>query len=140
MLRNVEVLKLLLPISPWHLVNKQGYTFLDIVFDATLPVKDRIHTYCKEYVTTFLLNPSSPPEKRWTAFKAINEEIKLPRYSGAVSALNNIMVFTGLGKVKAAALQLVMSSLVDEKRPEESKIFRNSYLHFAFIGNPGIGK
>ena len=76
-------------------------------------------------------DPGSEPTKRWSAQRWLNKWD-----SPAMDALMNL---TGLRKVKCEALELFAGVMIDKVRPLAAQVSKSRMLHFAFVGNPGVG-
>lgn len=121
----------LVDISPWSLRNSHGQDFLSIALATSLTKKDEMYRRVEEKIKEVIRDPGSEPTKRWSAQRWLN------RWSSR--AMDALMSLTGLRKVKSEALELFASVMLDMERPLEAQVSKSRMLHFAFVGNPGVG-
>ena len=112
--------------------NNDGQTFIDIALHPCQP-NDDAKVYIESQLRQFLSlqHPNPDPCKRWMALKYFN------KYQSR--AIESLLKLTGLMKVKMEALQLFSDVMTDQMRPPQSRVSKKQMLHFAFVGNPGVG-
>lgn len=129
----MECLKILLPLRSWEEKNHDGQTFIDIALHPNEPnddTKDYVESELRQYLSGQNSNPD--PCKTWIVLKCLHN-YRSP-------AIETLLRLTGLAKVKMQALQLFSDVKIDELRPLHSRVSKKQMLHFAFVGNPGVGK
>ena len=127
-----DVVAELLMGSPWHVANSAKSAFLDLVLGADSPVSPLLAPIIETVeaeARKALLEITSSPSRSWSAMKFYNKCSCL--------AIDKLMDMTGIGSVKAAALELYQAVQADMSRPEKARICSSQAMNFAFTGNPG---
>eukprot|EP00597_Dinobryon_sp_UTEXLB2267_P011576 CAMPEP_0170130372 /NCGR_PEP_ID=MMETSP0020_2-20130122/22548_1 /TAXON_ID=98059 /ORGANISM="Dinobryon sp., Strain UTEXLB2267" /LENGTH=2695 /DNA_ID=CAMNT_0010365113 /DNA_START=8 /DNA_END=8092 /DNA_ORIENTATION=- len=130
-IRNIESVENLHDFVPWHIRNTNRDSFLDLVLKPSTP-EDEFYYYIRHLVDEIVKDPNADATKRWTCFRS------LEKWSS--DAMDELMNLTGLRKVKSEAIKLFCSVQEDMKRPEKARMSTKAMYHFAFVGNPGVGK
>ena len=132
--RHQDCVAALMKVSPWNVYNGQGLDFIHIALDSNMQkAPDALYTLVQDEVTAVLRDETNNYDAavRWSA-RRWRDKLKSP-------AMDALMALTGLAKMKLQALRLYASVSVDKQRPLQAQITKSSMLHFAFVGNPGVG-
>jgi DNA replication protein DnaC len=131
MLRDIDCLQALLPMSPWNYQNKNGNTFLDIL-STTTDISSLVSNYISHVIDETLTNSTSAPETLWVAYKY--------KYKYESHIMDDLMHLHGLVSMKQEALTLYSNVQLDQSRDAQSQVTKKKLLNFAFVGSPGVGK
>jgi len=131
-LKNPQVIELLAKVSPWHLLNMNGKTFLEETIADIKAPRDDAQELVYNLAKIVSLDLSADPSKQWAALRLLQ--------SWSCDALDDLMLQVGLKSVKREALQLFCTVKEDLKRPPNAQVSIDAMMHFAFVGNPGCGK
>ncbi|RYG68472.1 AAA family ATPase [archaeon] len=128
-LRNVTIVQQLIDVSPWHLLDVDGKTFIDLALNRSGDETERLvsglaKNACQDH--------EADPDKRWAAMRCLD--------GWRCTALDKLMTQTGLFEVKREALRLFCAVQEDLKRPVKARVLFGATVNFAFVGNPGAGK
>ena len=139
-----DVIEILYPISPWHTINKNLDTFLDIILKSSIRVivDPKLIERIEELARNVLID--DPAIENFD--KDGNKIIINPSHSWAASKhyesvtsdpMDKLMDMIGIRKVKLEALSLFHAIRKDMKRPIKARICTKQALNFQFLGNPG---
>lgn len=139
-----DVIEILYPISPWHTINQNLDTFLDIILKSSIreTVDPKLIERIEELARNVLID--DPTIENFD--KDGNKIIVNPSHSWAASKhyesvtsdpMDKLMDMIGIRKVKLEALSLFHAIRKDMKRPIKARISTKQALNFQFLGNPG---
>jgi hypothetical protein len=117
-------------MSPWHLLDADGKTFVDLAITDLHGDGDETQILVKSLAKAACLDEEANPSERWAALRCLEK--------WKCKALDDLMTQTGLVSVKHEALKLFCAVKEDEKRPKHKQVIPGSTVNFAFVGNPGI--
>ena len=130
--RKIGSLQCLHDIVPWHFRNTSGEMFLDIFLQHPSPPLDDFYYYVHQLMNKTLNDEAGDATKKWTCLRSTEKWNSV--------AMDNLINLTGLREVKCEAIKLYCSVKEDMKRPVKARVSESSMYHFAFVGNPGVGK
>ena len=96
------------------------------------PPLDDFYYYVHQLMNKTLNDEAGDATKKWTCLRSTEKWNSV--------AMDNLINLTGLREVKCEAIKLYCSVKEDMKRPVKARVSESSMYHFAFVGNPGVGK
>jgi SpoVK/Ycf46/Vps4 family AAA+-type ATPase len=137
--RRLDVVRVLLDVSPWVAVNQNGKTPIDDGLRIGTskdgePVlsDDDTSVYVQDVIQKVLEDDEKAEiSRRWACQRTLGAQCP---------ALDKLMNLIGLRRVKEEALLLYDQVSIDLRRPIDARTTTTQAMNFIFLGNPGTGK